>query len=106
MTLAEQILADVATVIDLDDFAETATVGREGEEAQVPVQFDSDRFARLSGYTQYQIGTEATVMYAPAAQLPERKRAGDLLTVNGRDYTVLSWEERGGIAEISMQGAD
>lgn len=98
-TLKETIESDIDVVLDLDDFAETAVV----EGRSIKVQFDSDRLAELSGYTQLGIGSEAVVMYARTEDLPRARKPGDALMVGSHDWTVLSWEDRAGITEVAMQ---
>ena len=98
-TLKETIADDVDTVLDLDDFAEEALV----EGRRIKVQFDSDRLAELSGYTQLGVGLDAVVMYARTEDLPKRRKPGDALMVGARDWRVLSWESRGGISEIALE---
>lgn len=112
MTLADDILGDIALVIDTDDFAQEVTVetasafGKVTGTATVPAQLDSDEFARLSGQAGFALGTEGLVMYAESALLPERRKGGDLLRLDGVDYTVVSWEDRGGIARIVLRRAE
>ena len=98
-SLKETIESDIDVVLDFDDFAETAIV--EGE--RIKVQFDSDRLAELSGYTQLGIGTEAVVMYARTCDLPKRRKPGGALKIGAYDWTVLSWEDRAGISEVALQ---
>ncbi|MBQ9000260.1 MAG: hypothetical protein IJ087_00205 [Eggerthellaceae bacterium] len=99
MKLNEAIAEDVDLVLDLDEFAETAVV----EGASIKVQFDSDRLGELSGFTEYAIGLDAMVMYARTADLPPKRKPGDALMVGSSDWTVLGWEDRGGISEVVLQ---
>ena len=99
MTLKETIAADIDLVLDLDDFAELATV----EGKQIKVQFDSDRLGEMAGHTQFALGLDAVVMFARTEDLPAIRKPGDALMIGSHDWTVLSWEDREGISEIALQ---
>ena len=98
-TLKETIAADIDTVLDLDDFAETAVV----EGKAIKVQFDSDRLGELTGHTQFALGLDAVVMYARTEDLPPARKPGDALMIGAHDWTVMSWEDRAGVSEIALQ---
>jgi len=98
-TLKDTIESDIDVVLDLDDFAEIATV----EGKQIKVQWDSDRLGELSGHTQFALGLDAVVMYARTEDLPAIRKPGDALMVGVHDWTVISWEDRAGISEIALQ---
>ena len=98
-TLKDTIIDDIDTVLDLDDFAETATV----EGKRIKVQFDSDRLGELAGHTQFALGLDAVVMYARTDDLPPIRKPGDALMVGSCDWTVIAWEDRAGISEVALQ---
>lgn len=99
MTLKDTIAEDIDLVLDLDEFAEEATV----EGKRIKVQFDSDRLGELTGHTQYALGLDAVVMYARTEDLPAIRKPGDSLMIGAYDWLVMSWEDRAGISEIALQ---
>ena len=99
MTLNEAIAADVDLVLDLDDFAETVTV----EGTPIKAQIDSKPLGELAERTELGIAQETVVMYVRTSDLPTQRKAGDALMVGPFDWTVIAWEDRGGVTAVTMQ---
>lgn len=99
MPLRDVIRADRDAVLRLDDFACELDV----DGCCVKAQVDSDRLAELAGYSQLSLGLDGVVVYAKTEDLPCRRAPGERMSVDGVLYTVVSWEDECGIAEIALQ---
>ena len=97
MGFKEAVAADrAATFLNLSEFGETVTVdGRE-------VQAVADKMERAERDFEMGVPSDTMRLFAKTCDLPPRRKPGDVLVVDGRTYTVLSWTDEMGIAEVEL----
>jgi hypothetical protein len=99
MNFKERIAADLETIFLLgDEFAELHTV--EGE--KILCILDTDREERDSDGAMYDLAAADLVLMANTKDLPPRKAAGNLLNLDGKELTVVTWDEQDGLTIVGL----
>jgi hypothetical protein len=88
--------------LNLDEFAEIHTV--EGREISVVMAPDQMIPAGVSDRAGYMLGVSESsiVLHAKDEDLPERKQAGEALSVDGREYVIDRWDTHMGMTQIFL----
>lgn len=94
----EQMQRDLEVFIDLDKFGEPHVV----ESASVTCIIDDNTTKARQGGAQFGLAEVDLVLYAASKDLPRRKQTGSPINIDGREYTVVSWVDNMGMAEISL----
>lgn len=97
MGFKDAVAADrAATFLNLDEFGETVTVdGRD-------VQAVADKMERGERDFEMGVPSDSMRLFAKTEDLPARRKPGEVLVVDGRTYTVLSWTAEMGVAEVEL----
>ena len=94
--LSETASRDNAAMLAL--FGERHTV----EGKAVTLDTDSDKLAELQGGQAAGVAGSTLLFFAKVEDLPPRKAPGSALNVDGREYTVDSWGESYGMAQVAL----
>jgi hypothetical protein len=94
----ERVLRDRAIFLNIDQLGELHMV----EGKQITIAIDSDRLIERQGGTEVGVAESTLLFFAKVEDLPQRKAPGSVLNVDGREYTVDSWGETFGIAQIAL----
>ncbi|MDO5574432.1 MAG: sugar ABC transporter ATP-binding protein [bacterium] len=84
--------------MNLDEFGEKHIV--DGNE--ITIILDEDAYRKANSGIEMAVGEVSTMIYGKVADLPKRKGYGAGLTVDGREYSVNTWDEDMGMATISL----
>lgn len=92
----DMVMADRDIFLNLDEFASVHRV--DGKEITCLVEnVDMDSIANFDG-----LGRDAISLHAKTEDMPGSRISGDSLNVDGRDYTILRWDEAEGIATVML----
>ena len=99
MNFKDELAADIdAVFLNLEEFAEEHQV----EGVKIKCVIDSDKGQPKSDGSMYDLAEADFVLMAKTTDLPARKEAGSVLNLDGRELTVSTWEEQGGIAVVGL----
>jgi hypothetical protein len=84
--------------LNLDEFAARHNV--EGREITI-VMAPNQQLSMSGGYT-LGVSESSISVHVAAADLPQRKEAGETLNIDGREYIIDQWNEHQGMAEIML----
>ena len=59
--------------------------------------------AQESG-NQYPMSNATVEIMLPTEKAPTEKQAGELINIDGREFTVASWRENAGVTTIGLEG--
>ena len=92
----EMVERDRAVFLDPDIFGEPHIV--EGKE--IIISIDNDKLIERQGGVEVSLAESSLLFFAKVEDLPPKKEPGSALNVDGREYTVDSWSETMGIAQV------
>jgi hypothetical protein len=97
--LKDEIARDIDSVfMDLDEFAELHVI----EGSEIPVVIAPDEQIELAGGAALGLGENSITLYARTQDLPKRKRSGSVLSLDGKECTIVKWSEHMGMSVIVL----
>lgn len=98
--LKQQILNDLSVFLNFDDFAEDAEI--EGRIVRCVIEND----IRAEDYLAMGVYGGALRVYAKPQDLPPRRFGNSTIILNGKIYSVISWESNSGLDTITLHSVE
>lgn len=86
-----------AVFLNLDEFAEQHRV-----EGKMIVAVTDESIFGASGAASIGLAEYDLIVYVKVEDLPRKRPTGESLNVDGREFSIVSWREDCGIAEIQL----
>lgn len=104
MRLKDAIANDIATLLNVDEFADMRTINNKAMRAVVDQNLNKERFDKTNSNYVDGVFLDVVVVYVAASDFGPKPIVGEILKVDTDHYFVTHCAEVGGIFEITAEG--
>ncbi len=82
-----------------EDFAELHII----DELEIPCVIDDETLKERQGTNELDVTDSTMLLFVPQKYLPKTKVKGEKMNIDGKIYTINTWTNNMGMAEITLQ---